>query len=561
MRILEFARAGRNVEAFRVYEFLPDRDQSDIAVWRAVAGCYWRERRFEEARTLYREIMERQSSLSAIGLGGQEESSTETPSAAAPAVVLPEPEEEPAVVLPEPQEEPEEVAATAESSAVQEETKAPRDVVEAPEPQHAEPGPEALPVRIVSLEQELVAARQMHATLRANADQKLNDLLDAIEAEKTRREKVEAELKAVAAMLERQKASASADFERQMQAVSEQLTREQRLAADAAADYQLREVELRARVAQITAVGEDARLQVALLEQMLEQLRGRLDTVTAQLASRDREEAQETGHVGHASLALALDEIERLEQEQAEKEAAAAQQQAQLQERNEALEMQVSSADRTLTSVRRELDGERRQRFDLEAQTREQAEALEETAAMLAEAKAALARQYDVLREHVQGGKTIRLGNDQAPGMADVQVTPPAPDLVPMIGQLETATATAVAEVRELREQLEHERSALAVVVAAKEAELSALRAEMATLQQQVSAVAAAATGRESAMEAAHTDAMAAMARAHELRVAGLKSQIDALKLAVATRDRAVLLLEDDRQAGPGRVIDAEDEK
>lgn len=447
MRILELARSGRNAEAIRVYEALPDKTQADIAVLRAAAGCYWRERQFEEARTLYRAIMERQSTLTTLESGGPEDA-------------LPQP------TAVEPLTAPAGSEAVAPDAAVQANETAGTEALEPPSGNTSaeastvvqaqatlESRAAALQQRIAALEQDVESARKAQATLKAEADQKMNDLLDAIETEKARRVQTEAELRVTAATLEAQKASAAetaADLERQVEAAREQVVQEQSLAAAAAADHQMREVALRARVAQVMAAGESAKLQVALLEQALDQLRGQLDVVSAKLAVRNLDVDQVITRMDHESLERALDEIERLEQEQATRAAAAQQQQSLLHERIETLETQASMADGTLATRSRELEDERRRRFDLEAQTQAQAQALEERAALLEEAKAALARQYDALREHVQGGATIRLEGGVQIDAAEARMSR-SPDLVPMIGQLEAATTTAVAEVDRLK--------------------------------------------------------------------------------------------------------------
>jgi chromosome segregation ATPase len=623
-RILQLARTGRNIDAIRVYESLPDPAQSDIAVLRAVAGCYWRERRFDEARVLYRDILERQSTLNTLGSGGQGGASTqEVPSAASETPVAAPQEPPPVAVAPPAEsetnspaaalEQPEPVAGAhapatpeletlrAQYDALQAERDARRQEANARiaelaaaaaersaeidqlRARHAEQSEKAaaaesavllkqqdfeertavLNARVAALEQDLSAARMAHERLKMDTSVKMNDLLDAVETEKVRRERAEADILSATALLASHKASAAettADLTRQVEEARERLARERGMAEAAAADHQLREVELRARVAQITATGEEAKLQVALLEQTLGQLRGRLDEVTAQLAVRDLEVELKIDRVDHATLALALDEIERLEQEQAAADAVAARQQALLQDKIGMLELRLSSADESLAAVRQDLDSERRQRFDLEEQAREQAKAFAETAAMLEDAKAALVRQYDALREHVQGGASIRIEGGETNGMPNARLSM-SPDLVPMIGQLETATATAVAEVRQLREQLERDRAVLATVTAEKEAELSALRAEMATLQQKVRAISAEATGRESAMEAAHAAAVEAITRAHDLRVAGLKSEIDALNAAMATRERVLTVREAGQQVDQDAAVDQGDGK
>lgn len=467
MRILELARSGRNAEAIRVYEALPDRSQADIAVLRAAAGCYWRERQFEEARMLYRAIMERQSTLTTLESGG-------------PADVLPQPAAVEPLTVPAVSE------AVAPDAAVQTNGTAGTEALEPPSGNTSvdestvvqahktlESRAAALNQRIAALEQDVESARKAHATLKAETDQKMTDLLDAIEAEKGRRVQTEAELRVAAATLEAQKASAAetaGDLERQVEAAREQVVQEQSLAAAAAADHQMREVELRARVAQVMAAGESAKLQVALLEQTLDQLRGQLDAVSAKLAVRNLEVDQVIARMDNDSLELALDEIERQEQEQATRAAVAAQQQALLKEQIEMLEAQASMADGTLATRSRELEDERRRRFDLEAQTQEQAKALEETAAMLEEAKAALARQYDALREHVQGGARIRLEDGETNGTTNARLST-SPDLVPMIGQLEAATATAVAEINALKAALAARERALTMREADHQAE------------------------------------------------------------------------------------------
>jgi len=100
-QIQQLARTGRNAEAIQVFESLPDRDTAAISVLRAAAGCYWRERRFEEARALYRLVMERQSHLNTMK-ARERQSAAVTPE---PPVVAPEPAavtSEPAAVTPEP---------------------------------------------------------------------------------------------------------------------------------------------------------------------------------------------------------------------------------------------------------------------------------------------------------------------------------------------------------------------------------------------------------------------------------------------------------------------------
>jgi len=594
-RILQFARAGQNAEAIAAFEKLPDRDQAELDVLRAVAGCYWRERRFEEARVLYRHILERQSNLTAIGNGGsgsallaREPSIADTEASpsvgddgqAADALA----QELDALkvqyqALAEERESRRQEAdaritelmtAAAERAGEMEALRtqvageaakaAAAEAAVLQEREQLEARASVLNMRIETLAQEVEAANAARAAIQSETDLKINDLLDAIETEKTRKAEVDAQLQATMEALEVQKAAAAeiaTDLEREVEAAWETLTQERRLAEAAAANHELREAELRVRVEQVTAASDEAQLQAISLEQTLGQLRDQLDAVTAQLAVRDLELAQEIDRVDRASLALALDEIERMEQEQAARDAAVAQQQALLLERIEVLGAQASEANAALGTVERDLEDERRQRFNLEARAQEQAKALADTGAMLEEAKAALARQYDAIREQVQGGITMRLEDGETAGTG-VALNSLSPDLVPMIGQLEAATATAAAEVKQLREQLERERAMFAAAAAEKDAGLSAMRVEMAAMQQRVEAIAEGAGDREAAMATAHTAVLAAMTEAHELRVAGLKGEIDGLRNAVAARDRAVGMLEDDLQterASTARVL------
>ena len=65
--VISLSERGEDVEAVTVYEReLADQDEVSIEVMRAIAGSYWRLRRFDEARTLYREIMRRQPTMSGL---------------------------------------------------------------------------------------------------------------------------------------------------------------------------------------------------------------------------------------------------------------------------------------------------------------------------------------------------------------------------------------------------------------------------------------------------------------------------------------------------------------
>ncbi len=374
-----------------------------------------------------------------------------------------------------------------------------------PELLEAEPRTTALKARIATLEMEVQAVNKSRETFKAEAELKINDLLDAIETDKTRQAEAEVQWQAATDALVAQKASA----------------------------------------AEISAG-----------------LQRQIDEVKAQLAVRDQEMEQALGRVDRASLELALDEVERLEKELAAGEAAAVQQHALLLKQIETLQKQAVEAGESLATARRELEQERRLRFELEARSQAQAKAIEETGAMLAEARAALARQYDAIRRQLQAGVTMRLEEGvtegEAGGKAEPLVTL-SPDLVPLIGRLETATATAMADVTALREQLERERALLAVSVVEKDAKLSAERAEMVAMQQRVQAISEEASARAAEMEAAHAAALAATADAHELRIAGLKGEIEGLKKAMESRDRTIGMLEEDLKAGrdnTARVLD-----
>ncbi len=628
MQILQLARSGRNAEAIESFEAMPDRDEADIAVLRAAAGCYWRERRFEEARGLYRRILDRQSNLNALGDGdqlsallGRELPAADTADTMDSAVLKPEVPAAKSVEPPAGDGKSVQGAALgqeleaikAQYQALEMERESQRQDADAriaaltaaaaerageldalraqlaesaataaataaeslEERREAESRASELKERVASLEMEVQAASKSRETLQAEAELKINDLLDAIETDKSRQTEIEARLQAAADALEAQKAAAdaldaqkasaaetSAGLQRQIEEATAKLAEERRLAEEASVQQQLREADLRARVEQVMAAGEEAQLQVSSLEQTLEQLRGQLDAVTAQLAVRDLEMAQELDRVDRASLELALDEVERLELEQAAGDAAVVQQQALLLEQIETLQKQAEVSGKSLAAVGRELEDERRARFELEARSQEQANVLEETGALLAEAKAALSRQYDAIREQVQAGGTMRLEDGvtggEAEGKAETLVTL-SPDLVPLIGQLEAATATAMADVKALREQLERERALFAAAAVEKDAELSVVRAEMVAMQQRVQAISEEASARAAEMEAAHAAALVAMTEAHDLRIAGLKGELDGLRKAMEARDRAIGMLEEDLKAerdSTARVLD-----
>lgn len=629
MQILQLARSGRNAEAIESFERMPDRDAADIAVLRAAAGCYWRERRFEEARGLYRRILERQSNLNALGDGdhisallGRELPAADAVDKAGGAGAEPPAQEPPTadgvaaaqagtggeldalkaqyqVLAAERESQRQEAdARIAELTAAAAERAGELDALRtqlaaaataaepSPEQREAESRTTALKAHIAALELEIQAANKSRETLQAEAELKINDLLDAIETDKTRQAETETRLKEAADALEAQKAAAAdalatqattaaealeaqkvaaaetaAGLQRQLEEATARLAEEQRLAGEAATQQKLREADLQARVDQMMAAGEDARLQVSSLEQTLGQLRGQLDAVTAQLAVRDLEVAQDLDRVDRASLELALEELERLEREQAAGDAAVVQQQALLLEQIEALQKQAAETGEALATAGRDIEEERRLRFELEARNQEQAKALGETAAMLEEAKAALARQYDAIREQVQSGSTIRLedGVTGDEGKAEPALVTLSPDLVPLIGQLEAATATAMADVKALREQLERERALFATAAAEKDSELLAVRAELAAMQQRVQAVADESAARAAGMETAHAAALAAMTEAHDLRIAGLKGELDGLRKAVEARDRAIGMLEADLKTerdSTARVLD-----
>lgn len=97
-RILALVADGQDAEAVALYESAVDPDTASLDVLRAVAGSYWRLRRFEVARGLYRRIIQHEPALA--GLVGSESpppsvaSSTSAP-AESPVVALPAAEEPP----------------------------------------------------------------------------------------------------------------------------------------------------------------------------------------------------------------------------------------------------------------------------------------------------------------------------------------------------------------------------------------------------------------------------------------------------------------------------------
>lgn len=534
--ILKLAREGSNLEVIALYEKLADSDSLPVDVLRATAGSYWRERRFAEARQLYKRIMDRQPNLQSLGDGRQGkvppagdaeavatggEAVVESPADAVPAPVPDEPaapvaadagQAVPAPEVPAPAAVPADGALPNEleslkaayreletsRDAQRRETEAriaglmvmaearsvemdalrqqlsvevgkvvQTDTALLQARQQLQSQVAVLGERIGVLGREASSAREAYETLRASSDRKINDLLDANKAEKNRSD-----------------------------------ASDQRMAA--------REAELLARIEEMRTAGEASRLQITSLEQTLEELRDRFKDVSARLAEVVSEMHERVDRVDDSSLALALQEVELLEREYTQLESETAARQAELQAQIRRLEEDAAGAAGVLAETVRERDAERERRVGLEQQQSAQTRELSEAKAQLDEAKAALARQYDVIRAQLQGGVSMRLEGVDTPGTAAGETVRLAPDLVPMIGQLEDAAARASVEVQQLRVLLEYERAAFAAATAKNES------------------------------------ALAAMTAAHELRAAGLKGEIQRLEAALAARDRLVAMLESD---------------
>jgi hypothetical protein len=625
-RILTLARDGKNIEAIALFEKLPKGGEIQTDVLRAAAGCYWRERRFEEARGLYRQILERQPNLRPAGSGKDigkalldRDSSGSGVVVASGGVAVPAGET--AVAVPDAVQK--ELAAlkaayreleagkdqsrkdadariatlSAETEARVKEIGALRAQIEANagKATGAAGGQDAerakLEVEVAALREQIKArvqdvdkAQKTYDALRTQSERKANDLLDAVAQEKKRRESAEAELaKATATResLEAATAKEHVELDIQVKQAGEQVELErkraaadvkaageravadakaavERAAADAkaageraAADAKAageREAALLARIEEMNTASAAAAARVVSLEKDLQEMRDRVDKESSLLAVRNLELTQKLEGIQQGSVELALAEIERLELEHAALAKEASNRQAALEAQIAALEVTGAEASKVLAATEKARAEEQEKRLALEARSAQQAEELQRTKTMLDDATAALSRQYNAIRDQVQGGVTIRLEDADGTVTGHLE-TAESSDLAPLIGKLEAATASATAEVQQLRRQLEQERAAFAAASSEAEAGRLALKAEIEALTQRMDEAAVAASSRESGMVAAQARALEEMAAAHDLRVTGLKGEIDGIRAALAARDRELLMMESDLES------------
>ncbi len=588
--ILQMARSGRNAEAIVLYEEQPDTEAMPIDVLRAVAGCYWREGRFDEARALYRHILDRQSRAGTVAAGVQpvllalEEKATESlsvDSGRKPAIMEPEEKgrgtaESPATGMAASAVLDNELAVlraaarelhddreqsrrgvesriaelTAETEARVNEIAVWRERLAAEsgradtaEKARAESERQVAGVReqLRILETELDAARADYMLLSEESEQKSNVLLDAVEEERRRRESVETDFRQTGAELAlRLRASAAVldDKDRELQAVREQLASQEALTAEAVQDSSAREGALLGQIEALRSADAAASLRVVALEQSLTQWRDRLDEVTAELAEREQDLIDPLTVVTQSTMELALEEIERLESEYASLDEASKQRQAALQSQIADLQARGDAAGTALEETAQAREHERQERLALGARYASQSDELERTRALLDEAAAALSRQYDALREQVQGGVTVRL--EPAQDEASVATVFPdlSSDLSPLIVRLEAATASAMAEVVQLRLQIEQERAVFDEASSEATVERQVLKADLEAL-----------TKRIAGMEVAHAQELALLQEDYARQVDGLTGEIVAIRAVLVARTRALEAIENDLDA------------
>ncbi len=554
--IQRLARDGKTAEAIAMFESLPDANQASADVLRAVAGCYWREGRFDDARTLYRLIMEQQPNLKTVSGEADrsallardpvvvaEPSVPEAPVApdkAVPAVAEPvrAVTEPVAVVTAAPTNTPVEKvkevdvapAGAAVTQTLQAEMDALRRMSEEARAQ-IEAQTLLLADRITALSQDTASARSAYDQLKTTSDSKINDLLDAITAEKIRNESTENELKKVVSTVEERLASSQASVEERQRLADElrvALDKEkQQLEEGRGREAALQTALNEAKAAQETSLAEVKRLELSLVE-----LRGQHESVSGQLKARDAEVQQLLEQLKSSPLAVALQEIELLEKEHAHLTEAAASRQAELQSQIEALDAKLSGGAAEVESVKLERDAALGQRADLESRLAGQAKELAEAKELIAAAMAALARQYEAIREQVrEGGVTMRLEGEAETQAGDGVVLEQPTELVPLIGQLEAATVKAGEDVRQLRDLLESQRLAFEAAAQEKNRELDGFRQQTATLTKQLSEQAVAAQAARAESEAV------------------LKGEIESLVKAAKDRERVVLALEEELDA------------
>ncbi len=62
-KIISFSRSGKDKQAIAIYESLPEGAELSLRAMRAAAGCYWRQKRFDESQELYKRILNNRSTL------------------------------------------------------------------------------------------------------------------------------------------------------------------------------------------------------------------------------------------------------------------------------------------------------------------------------------------------------------------------------------------------------------------------------------------------------------------------------------------------------------------
>ena len=289
--------------------------------------------------------------------------------------------------------------------------------------------------------------------------------------------------------------------------LQETLQAERNRFADTLAEMRQRESELERALGAQQASSEKAMADAAAQLEGLEQA----------LAERDAKVAELLEELSESSLQLALQEIALMEEDFARMEAQRVEEQRHLQERIAELERVYIEEESVRTALESSLVSERERRETLEGEAEERDAALAHAHAQLAEATAALNRQYDALRKQLEGGGiAVRVTEDDAQPEG----------LVPLIGRIEAAAESATLEVMELRTQFDAERQALSRALASLQAERDNLAAELESVVAQAA--------RE----------QAAQRKEHEARLASLVAdqaqQQEALRAEVARMERAL---------------------
>ncbi len=487
--IIGLARAGHNAEAIAAYEALPKDFDAPLTLLRAVAGCYWRERQFEQARDLYQRILERRPTLKGLSEAPVAKSAAPTPLLERPAVA-----DDPAVKPPAPVETPvksdtKPEAPVAEAAPVTPAIAPPPSEPKAPEVAPTDPAMQAelddLRAEYSVLEEsgsrrreELLARIDMLELASVQASAEMDEIRRELSSERGKREALET----TARVAEDKLTVRSRDLEGSMVALTMELEKargelkaREASAVDRDAAERKREEDMRDQIAAIEARAAEASLNVAEVNRLLEAERARNVELMKLREAREQDLERQIAAMQSMSIENALREIETLEQEYQLLEASSLARQDELIKRTDQLERAALLADGEMAELRAALAREREIRARVEAREAEREKAVKDANAALAAASEDMARQLESVRRDVAAHKgEIKLGTERPRDGAD---------LAPAMAQIEAAAKAAAREAEQLRRQIADEQRIHADDVARDAKKIAGLEERVAALE------------------------------------------------------------------------------